>query len=941
MFQHFSISQIRHRPGRALALGVAILVASLSFVLLASAAKTSALRTRGSVHSNFRAAYDILVRPRGSKTALERSQGLVRDNYLSGVFGGISFTQYARIRTIRGVDVAAPIANVGYILPPAQVPIRIQRFLDRASIQIYRIRYDYVTPSGSRYPAGNQYVYYTRRGVFELSPNPFSNPGQLVGGRLIPVCKGLGGSLPAIRGPFDLNAFTGITCFSGRTPDVDLNYFGIPQPVGTYSEALFPIFVAAIDPKAEAKLLGLDRTLIAGRYLKELEAPTIEHSQRFVPVIASTRTYVGETLDASIQRLHVPSGVDVPRMLATGTCISATSINNQCTELQRPPPGAGFRDAYTFLNSLNGPEVGRTSVSFDEIYKTLLHGYVEAGRINAPNYWRAGTTRYRLLGPDRLGPLPVRNPLSIYKSTLAQVNFSGYLPSPQDNRDLQFRRLRNFVGDNFFDPQTNVLNTPRLRVVGRYEPRRLPGFSPLSKVPLETYYPPELYAANAASRKALGNAPLLPTQNLGDYIQQPPLLLMNLRGLQAFITPKHFHGVSPLAPISAIRVRVKGVSGPDPLSIARIRAVALAIHQRTGLDVDITAGSSPHPLTVELPKGKFGRPALSLREGWSKKGVSISFLRAVDRKSLVLFAFIPLICAFFLGNSAVAAVRTRRGEIGTLLTFGWSPAAIFRVVLGELLLIGLLAGLAGTGLAAVIVAAFALQTTAWVSLLVLPMAVLLALVSGIIPAARAARSVPLDAVLPAIAGRERSGSARRLSTLALVNLRRVPLRSAIAVAGLAVAVAAFSILLAIDRAFQGTLVGTLLGNAISLQVSPYDFASVGLVVGLAALAVADVLYLNLRERAAEFVTLRTVGWGERHLAELVTLEALALGVIGGGAGAAAGFLVGSLLLGVSAGPLALTALAGLAGALLVTLAASLLPLSQLRRLSAPVVLAAE
>ena len=72
-------------------------------------------------------------------------------------------------------------------------------------------------------------------------------------------------------------------------------------------------------------------------------------------------------------------------------------------------------------------------------------------------------------------------------------------------------------------------------------------------------------------------------------------------------------------------MRVEGVKGPDPLSLERIKVVAQKIHDQTGLDVDITAGSSPHPVLVELPAGKFGRPELLLREGWSKKGVSVSF----------------------------------------------------------------------------------------------------------------------------------------------------------------------------------------------------------------------------------------------------------------------------------------------------------------------------
>jgi hypothetical protein len=40
----------------------------------------------------------------------------------------------------------------------------------------------------------------------------------------------------------------------------------------------------------------------------------------------------------------------------------------------------------------------------------------------------------------------------------------------------------------------------------------------------------------------------------------------------------------------------------------------------TGLDVDITMGSSPSAVTVALPAGTYGRPGLTLTESWINKG---------------------------------------------------------------------------------------------------------------------------------------------------------------------------------------------------------------------------------------------------------------------------------------------------------------------------------
>jgi putative ABC transport system permease protein len=949
-------------------LGGAVLVAGVAFVLLASAAKTSELKVRGSVTSAFRPAYDILVRPYGSQTALERSERLVRPNFLSGVYGGITFKQWHAVEHLHGVSAAAPVANIGYILPFGNFRISISNLVTRAPFQLYRLRQTWIANGGlSRYPGPDLYVYYTPGDLFTSAGkgSPWVETGPNLP-RPLPSCEGFGSGLPLITpSPFPpLGSESTFTCFPsrwealGEGAPTNVNGFDDPRSrtyVGTKSFSYFPVYISAIDPVQEAKLVGLDRTIVHGRYLRPNEGlrpyrvgtRTTFTRLKVAPVLASTRTYIDERLDVSVERLRIPPGTNVPRLLSTGAC---TVPQYPCPAALPPPPGSRYRGARAFVDSLPGKVVGHRSIPLRAFYRNLLRtpqaGW-KAGTFTLGSYWTTSPTRYRRLGRERLAPLAVRNPTGVWKS-----GSSNFYTPPLDNLDPQFRRLHDRVSTNLL--QGNNALYPALRVVGEFDPAKLPSFSPLSKVPLETYAPPELLPGDPTASRILHGRPLLPDQNLAGYIQPPPLFLTTMQGLQAFLDPQAWHSPSVFhseasaipaaqrqAPISAIRVKVAGVTGPDPLSIERIRTVALQIHERTGLAVDVTAGSSPHPVLIDLPKGRFGRPRLLLREGWSKKGVSVSFLNAVDAKSLALFSLIPIICAFFLANSALAAVRGRRGEIGTLLTLGWRRGAIFRVVLGEIGLVGLAAGLVGSGLAALIVSLFTLDAPLWASLLVLPLALCLALLAGLLPAWRAAHGTPLDAIRPAIAGRERSGHAHRMLSLALVNLRRVPARTLVGALALAVGVAALTLLVAINQAFQGTLVGTLLGNAISIQIHSFDFAAVGLTIGLAALALADVLYLNLRERQAELVTLRTVGWADRHLARMIALEALLLGGTGSLLGALTGSALAAGFLSLPAGSLTLAALAAAAGGLTATLLASLLPLSQIRRLTIPTALAEE
>ncbi len=150
----------------------ALTAATAGFLLLASAGRTTDVRVEGSVRGAFRPAYDVLVRPRGSKTPLEQTEGLLRPNYLSGIFGGITLAQYRQIRGIHGVSVAAPIANLGYTLVGERIPVFINDLVSNDPIQLYRFDMSWVAQRGlSRYPAARQWVYYNTRDRFDCCNN--------------------------------------------------------------------------------------------------------------------------------------------------------------------------------------------------------------------------------------------------------------------------------------------------------------------------------------------------------------------------------------------------------------------------------------------------------------------------------------------------------------------------------------------------------------------------------------------------------------------------------------------------------------------------------------------------------------------------------------------------------------------------------------------------
>lgn len=915
----FLLSQLRYRQRRTATLGAGILVAAVSFTLLTSAVQTSALEVQGSVAENWDTAYHILVRPQDSFTDLEREQGLVRENYLGGIFGGITEEQYREVLGTRGVEVAAPIANLGYVAPYASIPVEIGDVLTEEPVQLYRLRYSWSAQRGlSRYPGATDYVYYTRANPFVVGDY---GPQEVVAGREEPldVCGSFNRQAAAAgsAGPFDTSepAASLLQCFSSLSPEAaGLNLAGLPEgSVGSVTSGQYPVLVAAIDPVQEDRLLQLGDTLVSGRALRAGEGATLEPiagsdtQVRTVPVIAATKVYVDQDLQVQIERLEPPAGTDVAQRLASD-------------------------DAAEFLSGLPGVPVATREEAPGPIYEQLLERYSRPSP-NTNGYWSSSSAEYRRLADGSLVPKAVDNPEDVWDNA-----YVGDLAMNTANGDRQFRRLdaHPYAGDGVIEDDVSPL--PGLRVVGRYDPEKLPGFNALSRVPLETYHPPQAEAADAATRQALGGQPLLPTMNLGDYITQPPLILTTLEAASVLFDAEQFQGANERAPISVIRVRVAGASGPDPVSRERIRQVATAIVDATGLAVDITAGSSPQPQAISLPEGRYGRPPLALEEGWVKKGVAVAILTAVDRKSLVLFLLVLVASSLFLANGAFASVRARRTEIGTLLCLGWPQQRIFAVMLGELALIGLLAGLLGTALAVALVRLLSLDMPLVQAALVTPVSVGLAVLAGLVPAWRAARSGPLDAVRPQVLRSKRRGSVGGLAQMAVTNLIRVPGRTLVAAVSLFIGVTALTVLLTINLAFQGAVVGTLLGSLISVEVRAVDYLAVMCVIVLGGLSVGDVLFLNLRERAPEFATLRSAGWRESHLAGLVAVEGLALGVLGSLAGVGIGALLVLLVGGPAFGLAAAGAIAGVVG-VAVALIASLVPVSLMGRMTPPSILA--
>jgi putative ABC transport system permease protein len=910
-------SQLRYRAARSAALLLGMLGAVTAFCVLTASARTSQLRTVGTVTAHFRAAYDILVRPAGSRTRLESSTGTVQPNFLSGIYGGISLRQYHEITRLPGVSVAAPIAMVGYSLPIVPVTARLPATAAAGpGRQLYRLSTTWVSEAGRmRIRQPPSYVYLTSNPIRQQQTGPAVFE-QLPSGAQARTCDGF--PLRITEPPFGPAKQASLWCWSRVT-----GMFGggsweglTAQHPGFAVYWSFPMLIAAIDPAAEAKLDGLNQAVTSGRYLGEKAGPAMSSGSGSIafttfPVLAAARSGVGEYAVTQVARLARPAGP--PRL----------------------DPAAMRRDA-----TAAGQPVSTVRVTAAQAYQQLLAEITGTGHRHFSQglggYWSVGPTRYHRDGAGRLVASEATSPASVWSMQLP-----GAHGPPMDNAATGYRGVSEHKMTDL-NVTGNVDPAPVPRAVGVFDPGRISDFDRLSGVPLGPYHPTAAAPVGTASTSALHGADLQPDLNLGGYVSQPVQLITTLAALPTLQDSSVFGGnLHASDPISVIRVRVAGVTGPNPVSLERIKEVAQQIAVRTGLDVDIVTGSSPAPTTVALAVGRYGQPALTLHEGWVKKGVAVAILAAVDKKSVLLFVLILVVCALFVANSATAAVRGRRQELGVLACLGWTQARLFAVALGELALIGLTAGILG-GLASLpISAVLRLHASPGRAALAVPAAVVLAVTAGTGPAWLAARADPVASVRPPVLAVRRGRHQAGLASLALVNVLRTPGRSVVGALSLAVGVAALTLVTGVTPAFRGVVVGSLLGDAVAVQVRAVDYVAVVATVALGVVAVADVVALGIRERSAELATLRALGWPESALGRLVIGEALLIGVAGSVTGAAAGLAATAEFTGQVPLRLLLAALASVLAAAAVTTCAAILPAQLLRHLPTAQLLAEE
>ncbi len=861
-----AVRQISSRRTATALAGLGLLTATLGFITLVGTSQTTRAVLRGGIARTWNTPYDLLVRPAGSVTPLEARQGLVRPNYVSGLAGGgITRHQLQAIRHISGVAIAAPVAIAGAV---NWTTGGFGVLLDRKPTHGPLAVYRLVIDSTA--DAGLSRATVERHYIVVAAEGT------------VRYVEGTRDATLSLRGHtidcrYPVSCFAPVECDHGQCgPPTDPPNHGV--------EILQPIVIAGVDPAAETAMLGLDRCVTRGRALLASDhlagAANRDPPGTRIPVLVSTRSFVDETFTG-----HLTRAADAAPLLR-GAPPQTLASWRQVREI-RSSADAMYR-AYL-------PKVG------DEVDEWPI--------------WSIGDVSYR----ERPGGLhleAVTRPAdpSIYERRNTSSAIPLRVTTPPAARDRWFRTVTQHGYDQ-------AEGNRYWAVVGTYDPDCLPGFDPLAGGGLETYAAPTVRLADGRD--------LRPSRSLAGYINPPPLLLTTLEGAAWLSDPHRFDGRPGAAFISVIRVKLTGLGEPGPLAEARIGRVAADIRDATGLQVDVVKGASPRQVLVDLPAGRFGRPALTVREPWSVKGAALRFTQAVTAQNLALFTLALVGATILVGETAYTAVRRRRAEFGVLRALGWPARRVAALVELEMLLLGLAVGVAALVLGLPLAAVAGVRLLVWTIVAAVPLSVAVAAVAALPPALAAARGTTLGVLTVGNRQRVRRSRPPRFSfTLGLRDLvglwRTEALLGAIAItlgAGMLGAV------VLVAAGFRGQLDTTVLGVYLGERVRPFHVAVAALTLAIGALAAGQIVTLGYLERQAQLAALQALGWPRAHVLRINAAQGLVLGALGGLTGTLAVWAVGAAT-GASPGATALGAVAGLLGALMAAALAVLGPLLQ-------------
>jgi putative ABC transport system permease protein len=845
----YVLQMIRRQPGKSALASSGFLLAACALILLSATTQTTVAVGNQIIGQNWRASYDLVVLPPQAKVP---SQYTLPADLLEGYDGGISMQQYQQIKNLPGIEVAAPIAFVGYV----QMPLPPLQFFTQP------------LPSG----------YYK----VDLALLAFNGQRQVEEHSLSTIYYHLFscGTMPPQK-VLDALDKKGIIFQCGTDP---LLYGSPPGDSGTF-------LLAAIDPAEENQLVHLDKSITTGRMLTQQDNVHFDTNPNLTQALIcqpgqqplASSCYIPNLDIPVLFHLQLPGQITLKgtfTRLASGTFDPQTILdhggssyleqlsnhqtlyNGEIPLAQNAPQR--FSGKMLALNgqnwepyTLNGGGITPLTASLKFLYSPSNLTY----QLTTSPDGQAGTA-YTVVPRGIQGPeaaYRILHPLNIAQRTRPTK------PIPLPSAFYYLDPVGQFIGNNL-DAQFS---------------------NPLNWLPENTYTSSSTILRYDAQGNPVSPVNLLPTTNSAGFILQPPLAITTLTAAER-LRGDHI--------ISAIRIRVSGVQAANPASWKRVQQVAASIQQRTGLRVLVTLGSSPRPTLVYVPgvkQGQFGathtiQPIGWVEERWIAIGASILYLAQLGSTRLLLLVTVLGVCLGYLVVAFSAVITAQRREFAILSALGWRPWQPAQIFLMQALLLALVGGIMGLGIALLITTLLEAIPIWLIVIWTLPAILVMALLSSLYPLwqiwhiqpAEILRSGPsVTTGRMGLSGLRLGSAVPSIGVLVVRNLTRSRPRTLISFVSLCLSTVLLLLMFSSILALRQTLTGTLLGNFVLIQTAVPQIAGCVFAVLLSFFSVADLLLLQVRDRQQEIGLLKAVGWRPGMIKRLFVQEGLILAIM--------------------------------------------------------------
>lgn len=820
--------------------GVSLLLISSGIALFICFGVTEREVAQTDLNTYWRTSYDILVRPTNSPDFLdEAGERLLEPNHLSGQKGGISLEQYQTIQSIEGVKVAAPIAYIGYFPVEAwkaSTPVDSQQ--PNATWVIYKMVRTYVVSDGAR-------VFTTYEVFYEIHDRRDSYQIDDKGHRLVsPDGKIFDLSNISLRWGADPDEIF----IQGKEYSFDQN--GNPAAPGIGNRSFSTNFlIAGIDPQQENALVGLESTLVEGRYFLPEEKPYLKESQIpgfdqwIVPVIFNGKSYREMTMKTQIYTLAIPPEDEMPKLLAKEGKAYLERLDEVL--IAENTYDLADRVQYNFADSLGG-EVGIN-----------LGGAMWS-------YTKPSPVKYIALTAQPDYPL-------VFEAV--PVNVSQHSPTgrPFTPAEVSFRT--NLPGSvNLYSEDGLYGLHFSLMPLGIFEMEN--SQETVNLVPMESYFPPLATLRYDENGNPTESVTIHPTDNPTGYLSDTPALFTNLEGAHFLAQRDDF--------ISAVRVQVSGIDKMGEDAQRKIEKVASEIETQTGLKVYITLGSSPQSVLVKIP-GYKEAPALgSVEELWVRQLVGITLQRNINQADGLLFGMMFLVSGLHIFSNTTISTLRRQRELALYKAVGWEKQYLFRALMKETMGIATISGLVAALISYALISILDLNIPISRLAITFIVALPLYLIGSVYPAWKVSISSP-DQMVRAGEVRHSGIHLRNVtfSKLGLYYLLRKPERTLLSFVILVITTSMIGIFLLGSLAEGGNLEGSLLGQKIAISVQPYHFVLTFIMFALTDISIFQSAMLNFLERQSEIGLLKTLGWENKWIIKLFTQEGIYLGIAGG------------------------------------------------------------